>query len=118
MKPVIVKFEREAYEEYKKLQNSIDKSKNKPTNKQLLFSIDNAINNIKLNPYYGNLIPKKYLTSKVIDKYGTNKILRVELVGYWRLLYTLIGDEARIIAFVLEYMSHKNYDTLFGYKKK
>ncbi|NQU78586.1 hypothetical protein HQ545_02355 [Candidatus Woesearchaeota archaeon] len=45
-------------------------------------------------------------------------ILRVELVGYWRLLYTLIGDEVKVIAFILEFMDHAKYDKLFGYRKK
>lgn len=44
--------------------------------------------------------------------------MRVELVGYWRLLYTLIGEDVKIIAFILEFMDHEVYDKIFGYKKK
>jgi hypothetical protein len=58
------------------------------------------------------------MSKKIIDKYGTDKIFRIELVGYWRLLYTVVGDEAHIIAFILEYMDHPAYDKLFGYRKK
>jgi hypothetical protein len=39
-------------------------------------------------------------------------------VGYWRLLYTIIGDETKIIAFILEYMDHAGYNKIFGYQKK
>ncbi len=95
-----------------------EKGKTKPTYKQLLESINNALKNIKANHNYGNLIPRKYIPKKAIGKYGTDKILRVELVGYWRLLYTLIGDEVKIIAFILEYMNHKECNKLFGYRKK
>ena len=120
-KEVIVRFDEDAYKEYKKLQEVVAKgkvAKRKPTYSQLLSSINTALRNIKANPYYGDLIPRKYISKSVIKKYGTSKILRVELVGYWRLLYTLIGDEIRIIAFILEFMDHDRYNKIFGYRKK
>jgi len=94
------------------------KAKKKPTYEQLLSSINTAISNIKANPYYGDLIPRKYISKATVHKYGTDKIFRVELVGFWRLLYTLIGEEAKIIAFILEYMDHDKYNKVFGYKGK
>ncbi len=121
MKEIIVEFDDEAYKEYKELQDAVDegrKSNTKPTYEQLLNSINNALRNIKADYRYGDLIPRKYITKDAINKYGTDKIFRVELVGYWRLLYTLIGDEAKIIAFILEYMDHNKYNKIFGYKKK
>lgn len=120
-KPIIIKFDEEAYKEYQELKKAVSegkKSKKKPTYDQLLNSIDNAIKNIKINYKYGDLIPRKYISNAVIEKYGTDRIFRVGLVGYWRLLYTVIGDEAKIIAFILEYMRHDKYNKLFGYKKK
>ena len=120
-KEVTVKFDKEAYAEYQKLQDFVaqgKKANKKPTYEQLLSSINNALSNIKANPHYGDLIPRKYISKGIVNKYGTDKILRVELIGFWRLLYTLIGDETRIIAFVLEYMDHDKYNKLFGYKKK
>ena len=120
-KEIIVQFDQDAFKEYKELQEVVAKgkiSKGKPTYSQLLSSINNAIMNIKANPYYGDLIPRKYISKGVINKYGTNKILRVELVGYWRLLYTLIGEDVRIIAFILEFVDHDKYNKLFGYTKK
>lgn len=120
-KPTIVKFDREAYKEYQELQKFVlegKRAKKKPTYEQLLYSINNALKNIKVDYKYGDLIPRKYLSKSVIQRYGTDKIFRVELVGYWRLLYTVIGDEAEIIAFILEYMDHDKYNKLFGYKKR
>ena len=93
------------------------KARNKPTYEQLLSSINAALGNIKANPYYGDLIPRKHISKAVVNKYGTDKIFRVELVGFWRLLYTVIGDETKIIAFILEYMDHPEYDKVFGYRK-
>ena len=120
-KPVEVKFDPDAYKEYQELQDLVFKgklAKKPPTYEQLLSSINSAIKNIRANPYYGDLIPRKNISKGVVNRYGTDKILRVELVGYWRLLYTLIGDEVKIIAFILEYMDHKKYDKIFGFKKK
>ena len=120
-KPVEIKFDEEAYKEYLELQEAVSerkKSKKKPTYEQLLTSINSALKNIKANYRYGDLIPRRNISETTIQRYGTDKIFRVELVGYWRLLYTLIGDELKIIAFILEYMDHDKYNKIFGYKKK
>ncbi len=120
-KIVIIKFDKEAYKEYQNLQKDVlegKKAKKQPSYEQLLSSINNALRNIKANYKYGDLIPRKYISKFTIEKYGTDKIFRVELVGYWRLLYTIIGDEAKIIAFILEYMDHDKYNKIFGYKKR
>ena len=120
-KEVVIEFDKDAYKEYQELQELVSqgkKAKKKPTYEQLLSSINAAIGNIKANPYYGDLIPRKYISKGVSHNYGTDKIFRIELIGFWRLLYTIIGNEAKIIAFILEYMDHERYDKLFGYKKK
>jgi len=120
-KDVVIDFDKDAYKEYKELQDLVTlgkKAKKKPTYEQLLSSINTALRNIKADPYYGDLIPRKYISKATVNKYGTDKIFRVELVGFWRLLYTLIGEEARIIAFILEYMDHNKYNKVFGYKRR
>ena len=120
-KYIEIRFDEEAYQEYEELQDLVaqgKRAKKKPTYEQLLSSINTAIRNIKANPHYGDLIRRKYISKSTVNKYGTDKIFRVELVGYWRLLYTLIGDEVKIIAFILEFMDHERYNKIFGYKKK
>jgi hypothetical protein len=117
-KPVIIRFDKEAYEEYRLLQEAVAQgkiAKNKPTYEQLLSSVNNSLKNIKANPFYGDLIPRKYISKGVVERYGTSKIFRVELTGYWRLLYTLIGDEVSIVALILEYINHDKYNRIFGY---
>ena len=101
MKTIIVQWDADAYKEFTSLQKSVlegRKINKQPSYEQLLSSINNAVTNLKINAFYGDLIPRKYLSKKIIDKYGTDKIFRIELVGYWRLLYTVVGDEAQIIA--------------------
>ena len=91
-KEVTIQFDEEAYREYKELQEVVIKgkaAKGKPTYSQLLSSINNAIRNIKANPYYGDLIPRKYISKGVINKYGTDKIL---LFGGLRGLNPILND--------------------------
>ena len=120
-KPIIIKFDAEAHKEFTHLQEAVAQRKRitkKPTYEQLLTSINNALKNIKADYRYGDLIPRRLISKATIERYGTDKIFRVELVGFWRLLYTIIGDEAKIIAFILEYMDHDKYNKIFGYKKR
>lgn len=49
---------------------------------------------------------------------GVSNLFRVELTGYWRMLYSLEGNRIEIIAFVLYLIDHPAYDKLFGYKRK
>lgn len=120
-KEIEIRFDLEAYKEYEELQKFVAQNRSsnkKPTYSQLLSSINNAIRNIKADHRYGDLIPRKYISKNTVDRYGTDKMFRVELTGYWRLLYTLIGDEVKIIAFILEFMDHDKYNKIFGYRKK
>lgn len=119
LKEIIVKFDSKAYQEYLKLKKKVElkEKSNNPSYEQLLRSINNTLKILKLNIHFGDLIPRKYLNKKLIQRYGTDKILRIELVGYWRLLYTIIGEETKIIAFILEYIDHKTYNKRFRYKK-
>ncbi|NQV08418.1 hypothetical protein HQ529_01045 [Candidatus Woesearchaeota archaeon] len=114
-KSVIVIFDDSTYSKYKNLQNYVD---HKPTFKQLLNSIDNKILKLKNNYKFGNLVPKKYLTKDVVKKYRTNKIFRINLIGYWRLLYTLKSNEDKIIVFILDIIDHNEYNKIFRYRKK
>jgi len=42
----------------------------------------------------------------------------VDLTGYWRMIYTLRGNQIEVLCFVLEIIDHEKYDKIFGYKKK
>ena len=84
-KPTIIQFDEDAYKTYKKLQHAVlegKKAKKKPGYEQLLSSINTSLKNIKADYKYGNLIPRKCISKSTIQRYGTDKIFRVELVGY------------------------------------
>ncbi len=81
---------------------------------QLLKSIRQKIELIKANPFYGDNI-KKHLIPK---EYNVDNLWRVELSQFWRMLYTIKGDQIEVICFILNIIDHLTYDKIFGYRKR
>lgn len=80
----------------------------------LMNSIKKKMELIRLNPFYGDNIPKRLIPSK----YGVDNLWRVELPGYWRMIYAIQGNTVEIRCFILDIFSHKEYNKKFGHKKK
>lgn len=108
----------EADIEYKRLNEvvgqQLKEGKENTQEMQLLRSINQKRDLIKANPFYGDNIEKK----KIPKIYNVQNLWRVELTNYWRMLYTIKGDEVQIICFVLDILDHKRYNKIFGYKGK
>ncbi len=121
-KEIWVEFSEEANKDYIELQKQALRDKEQGKEKtfaiQLLKAIEREKNNLKIDPQCGIPIPRNYISKVLFKKYGTNRLWKIDLVGYWRLIYTLTGDAIKIIAFILEFIDHKRYDKLFGYRKK
>lgn len=83
--------------------------------KQLFAFISRAIDDLKENPLCGIKIPKKLWPKEYIKKYRITNLWKYNLPNYWRLIYTLIGDEVKIVSMILEWMTHKNYEKRFSY---
>jgi len=118
MKPVKVSFLGNASYEWKKLNSIVAEEKSKcienSENQQLLKSIRQKIELIMINPQYGDSIPKKLIPKEL----PVDNLWVVDLVGFWRMLYTLKGSQIEILCFILEICDHKNYNKIFGYRKK
>ena len=92
----------------------------------LLKSIDSKIELLKANYDYGIQIPKKQIPRKYRIEYEVTNLWKVDLSGYWRMIYTLKQPqreqtEVEIITIwldVLDLLDHPKYDKIFGYKKK
>ena len=121
-KEIWIEFSEDADFEYGEIQKKVIEEKKQgienSLNMQLLKAIERTKNNLKINPQFGVHIPRKNISKKVMKRYGTDRLWKINLVGYWRLIYTIIGDEIKIISFVLEFMDHKKYNKIFDYKKK
>ena len=84
----------------------------------LLNAINRLFDIIVNNPFYGenakkNLIPKEYR-----KKYDADNLFIADLPDYWRMIYTLESDEIEILAFVLDIISHEQYNKKFGFRKR
>ena len=121
-KDVVVHFSKEANEAYTQLQEKVANQRKQGTQNssdmQLLKSIDREKENLKRDPQSGIHIPRANIPKQAVQRYGTDKLWKINLAGYWRMIYTITGNDVEIITFVLEIIDHKDYDKVFGYKKK
>ena len=117
-KPTRVIFIGKAKEEYMRLNaivgEQIKEGKTNSREIQLLKSIKQKLELIRLNPFYGDNI-KKYLIPK---EYNVDNLWRTELSQFWRMLYTIKGDYIEIICFILDIIDHLTYNKKFGYRKR
>ena len=119
-KEVVVKLSEDANEIYEELNKFVGEEKLKGIessfHQTLLRSIQRVRELLKNNPFAGDQVPKRLISSKYILKYDVDNLWRIELSDRWRLVYTITGDKVEIIAFVLDIFNHKDYDKVFGYK--
>lgn len=80
---------------------------------QLLKSIKQKIEFIKTNPFYGDSVKKELIPKE----YNASNLFRVELSQFWRMIYTIKGDNVEVICFILDIISHPDYNKRFGYRK-
>jgi len=97
--------------EYQKLSSSKEFS-------DLFRSVQRAIDDIKARPDCGVAIPKGLIPREYVQKYGINSLYKYDLPNGWRLLYSLGKEGIEIIAIILEWCSHKEYERIFGYKAR
>jgi hypothetical protein len=114
---IVVEFSEGSDKEFKKLEKRVADGATK-FEAQLVACIEREKKNLKANPQHGNHITRVTIPQSASKRYGTDRLWKIDLVGYWRLIYTLIGDETRLVVFVLEFMDHKKYDKVFGYRKR
>ncbi|MFH1638630.1 MAG: type II toxin-antitoxin system RelE/ParE family toxin [Candidatus Woesearchaeota archaeon] len=114
-KKIKVKYSPVFEEQLKKLQDSIKDSK---FHKQLLTAIEREKEHLLINPHRGIQVPKQQIPKEYIMRYGITNLWKINLPDYWRMLYTITGNELEIISILLEFMDHKRYNKLFGYRKK
>ncbi len=121
-KPTRVILLDEADLEFKRLNNLVGKQinerKENTDEMQLLKSIKQKIEFVKANPFYGDNIPKDLIPKEYFLKYNARNLWRVELSQFWRMLYTIQGDQIEVICFVLDILNHDKYNKKLGYRKK
>ena len=74
-----------------------------------------SIEKLKENVFCGENIPKKQIPRFYIIKYNIDNVWWYPLPDGWRMIYSIIADKSEIIALILEYFSHKEYERRFNY---
>jgi Txe/YoeB family toxin of Txe-Axe toxin-antitoxin module len=99
----------------KRVKASFDKLKDaRSEEKQLYEWLNRAFDDICQNAFCGVQVPKK-LIPKEYHKYGIDNLWKYNLPNAWRLLYSVARDEIIIVAIVLEWLPHKEYERKFKY---
>ena len=79
-------------------------------------AIIRAIQDLKENAFCGIQIPKKLFPKEYVQKYGINNLWIYNLPNSWRMLYVITRSaEVEIIAAILDWMNHKDYEKLFKF---
>jgi len=82
----------------------------------LVKIIDKGIAKLELDREAGKRIPKRLIPHEYVAKYGVTNLWKLDLDRYWRMIYTIVGDEVRLVSVILEVLNHKKYDRKFGYR--
>jgi len=97
-------------EELEKSFNEI--SEDDPLKKSLI----KAIKEVQENCFCGRNVKKELIPKRLIQKYQINNLWIYNLQSAWRLLYSITStEEVKIIAAILDWMDHKDYERLFGF---
>ncbi len=79
-------------------------------------ALKRAIQTIKEDCYCGRNVKKKLIPRELIIKYEINNLWIYNLPSSWRLLYSITDSpDIKIIAVVLDWINHKDYEKLFGF---
>jgi len=99
-----------------KIRNNFEKSKTREEFLDLHRFIQRAFEDIRKKPDCGVALNKKLIPRRYITKYGINNLYKYDLPNAWRMLYSLGKECIEIIAAILEWCPHKEYEKLFHYK--
>jgi len=83
--------------------------------KELYKYISQAISNMQVNPYCGIRVPHKLIPKLYLKKYDIQNLFKYDLPSGWRLLYSVTTTDLEIVAVILEYLNHKDYEKRFHY---
>ena len=121
-KNVRVILSEDAIKQYNELNSIVSEEVKKgitnSIHQQLLRSINQKKDLLKITPQAGSHIPRPLIPTLYKQKYDVTNMWKIDLSNYWRMIYTLRTTEIEITDFILDFLDHETYDKIFGYKKK
>ena len=116
-KKLDVRYSPECEKQVEELKQII-KEKDSKFHKQLLKAIEREKDYLFINPHRGIQVEKRKIPPGYITQHGVNNLWKINLPDYWRMIYTIAGNELEIISILLEFMDHKTYNKKFKYENK
>ena len=87
----------------------------KTEEKELSRELKLAFDEIASDAFCGIQIPKRLIPKTYTSKYEIDNLWKFNFHKSWRLMYTVAGDGENVLALVIEWLPHKEYDRRFGY---
>lgn len=85
-------------------------------NDELKKHINRAIDEIKNNAFCAIPLPKRLIPKDYIQKFGVTNLWKYDLPNGWRLVYSIMSpDKIEILAIILEWFNHPEYERRFHY---
>ncbi|MFA5855755.1 MAG: hypothetical protein WC867_00205 [Candidatus Pacearchaeota archaeon] len=85
-------------------------------NNEIRKYISRAIKDIQENAFCGIQIPKRLFPKEYFQKYKITNLWKYDLPDGWRLIYTITTpNKVEILAVILEWFSHTDYEKRFNY---
>ncbi len=82
---------------------------------RLFKDVNKAIQEICQNSFCGRNVKKKLIPKELVQKHKIDNLWIYNLRKDWRLLYSVGRDEIELIAVILDWMDHKDYEKLFKF---
>jgi hypothetical protein len=82
---------------------------------ELWKSVDSCLEELKADVQIGIKIPRTLWPGEYVKNYGITNLYKCNLAGAQRLLYTIYMESGRLKVLAIDFMSHKEYEKLFGY---
>lgn len=77
--------------------------------------VRNIINDLKNDKIVGIRLKREQIPKYYIKRHNVNAVFKVDLPGYWRLIYGITAIHGEKKALLMELFDHKRYDKRFGY---
>ena len=88
----------------------------KGSDRELYDQVERALAEINKNVFCCRNVRKKLIPKTLIRKYHINNLWIYNLPRGWRLLYSVINpSKVEVLALVLDWMDHKDYERLFKF---
>ncbi|MGI0007510.1 MAG: hypothetical protein ACREAR_05880 [Nitrosotalea sp.] len=84
-------------------------------NESLYKTIQKVITDLQSDKIVGKRLRHEQIPKYYIKKHDVNAIYKVDLPGYWRLIYGITEIHGEKKAIMMELFNHEKYNKRFGY---